>query len=236
MDVDHDPSRGARVLEQPISGATALLFFYGVFWAGLLASAGRYRVFDTTLFFHTNASRRLQAWQRLKAGVVITDLAPLAWLIVLYHRIVPNNSECSSILMAGLASLSLFAFVRILHAVVATSSWATFYCEDEYTRILCMWNPRKSDWSKCNTFGAHFVPGLGYLLVPITAALLVLLAAHPSSLANWLKFFVTFILTSAVLNIREPVNQRALLCVSLILFVLAVFYGMLPNWLSRGLS
>ncbi|MGC9337328.1 MAG: hypothetical protein ACP5EQ_04460 [Candidatus Cloacimonadia bacterium] len=141
------------------TGEDALILFYGIFWATVLATIGRYRLFDTHLFFSPN--KRRHAISRFLAAFGIINVAPILWLWVLFNWIVPQTFGALPIMSAAFASLSVFGFHRILHAVIATEKfYSKFYSEDEWRAVIKQWGRGGP-----NTFAPHFIPGLGFLIV-----------------------------------------------------------------------
>ncbi len=163
-----------------VSGSVALVFFYGIFWAGALSAIGRYHAFDTHMFFSPSPKSRSHARRRFVAGVVIMNIFPALWFWFLSARIVPNKPGVFPIMTAMLASLSVFGFGRILHAIIAAeSSHSKFYSQEEWDAVIERW-----ERGGPNTFWAHFVPGIGFLIIfpPSALALVHLL----KTILTWL--------------------------------------------------
>ena len=144
-----------------VNGSVALVFFYGIFWAGALSAIGRYHAFDTHMFFSPSPESRSHARRRFVAGVVIMNIFPALWFWFLSARIVPDELGVFPIMTAALASLSVFGFHRILHAIIATDCHSKFYSQKEWIAVINQW--RKDD--PPNTVWAHLVPGIGFLII-----------------------------------------------------------------------
>ena len=141
------------------TGSVALIFFYGIFWAAVLNAAGRFRAFDTHTFFSGETCR--SAVSRFLVALFIINLCPVAWLWFLYVYIVPNESGALPMMSAAFASLSVFGFHRILHAIIATENFRSkFYSDEEWKAVINQWGRDGP-----NTFMPHFLPGIGFLMV-----------------------------------------------------------------------
>ena len=141
------------------TGKDAFILFYGIFWATALTTIGRYRLFDTHLFFSQNMRR--YAFFRFIVGFIVMDVAPIFWFCILYNLIVPETSGVLPIMSAAFASLSVFAFHRILHAIIATERFhSKFYAKKEWEAVINQWGR-----SVPNTFAVHFYPGIGFLII-----------------------------------------------------------------------
>jgi hypothetical protein len=142
------------------TGRIALILFYGIFWASVLNAVTRYRPFDTTEFFSQVEKRRKIVWHRFLVSLLFLNICPIFWLWLLYYWVVPNTSGILPVIVAAFASLSVFGFNRIFHAVIATpKTWHIFYpSKEDYEEVIKKWG------GKINTFKAHFIPGLVYLL------------------------------------------------------------------------
>ena len=87
------------------------------------------------------------------------------WLWLLYTEIVPHTSGWLPVMGAAFASLSVFGFNRILHAVIATKYHSRFYSEEEWVAVIKQ-QPWRSLWGPDNSFKAGLYPGLFYLAIP----------------------------------------------------------------------
>ena len=136
-------------------GKTALLFFYGLFWASALAAITEFRAFDTAAFWRPDTSHRA-VW-RLVVGVLIANVLPLGGLWFLYsgNSVIPKGSGAGPVLGAAVASLSVFCVPRLMHAFLATSFHSFFYSADDWEAVVEEAKAQKSD-----SFWAHFVPGM----------------------------------------------------------------------------
>ena len=151
-------------------GTSALLFFYGLFWAEILATSARYKGFPTvTLWarwgYRDERARRLK---RILASGVLLNLLPIVWLGVLYRWVVPKEAGFVPVSMAALASLSIFGITRLYHGVVASSETMNkYYTPEELTK----WNIHGDD--DPHSRWAHLVPGMLYVVCCPCAAIAV---------------------------------------------------------------
>ena len=141
------------------TGKDALVLFYGIFWATTLGVIGRYRLFDTHLFFSRNKCR--YAISRFIVAFIVINVAPILWFWILYSWIVSETPGALPIMSAAFASLSVFGFHRILHAIIATENfYSKFYSYEEWKAVITQWGRGGP-----NTFMPHFLPGIGFLIV-----------------------------------------------------------------------
>lgn len=160
-----------------LTGKDALIIFYSVFWGLLLSSIGRYHLFDTHLLFGKDKVNRKRAIKRLIVGISLANVLPALWFWALYVCVVPSTGHVLSILSSVFASLSIFGFNRIIHAVVATRNYHWFYSQKELGELMERWG--REDPSKgSNTFIAHFLPGLCYIIVFSSLAYAIALASN----------------------------------------------------------
>ena len=140
------------------NGSNAIVFFFGLFWAASLNSVARYRPFETASFW--SPRDRKYALPRFVLAFVILNILPVFWLWVLFQFVVPKSAGLFPVLSAAIASLSIFGIPRIFHAIVATDrTHSRFYSSEEYAEITKRWRE-----GSANTFVAHFLPGLLYLI------------------------------------------------------------------------
>lgn len=144
---------------------TAIIFFYGLFWATALSSVDGFRAFDTYACFH--GKERWKAVLRCLASFIIVDILPAFGLWVTYRSpwIVPKDSVGGiAVVCAGIASLSVFATPRLLHAVIATRHTRDlFYNPVDWAEVV------KSRRSQDNLLG-HLLPAAAYVVVPWSLA------------------------------------------------------------------
>ena len=117
---------------------------------------------------------------RFAVSFGIMNVLPAVCLWIILSLIIPAGAKIGFdikglrfVLAGTFASLSVFGFHRILHAVVATEFWDCFYSDvDTYNKVMEKWaGPKWKD--RTNTFKSHCVPGLIYvILFPIIALLL----------------------------------------------------------------
>ena len=143
------------------TGKAALIFFFGLFWASALSGIAEFRPFDTAAWFRPNGLWR--GVRRFVAGVFIADVLPLIGLWCLYttDAIVPSDvTGPTTIFAAAVASLGVFAVPRLMHAVLATAPlYKHFYFYADWQRVV-----DEAGASQRDSFWAHFLPGLGYLV------------------------------------------------------------------------
>lgn len=154
------------------TGRFALIIFYSIFWAAVLGAVSRYHPFDTAAFFSRSQEKRRHAIYRFLMSFIILNIGPIMLLWFLYTRIVPDTSGVYPVIAAGLASLSVFGFHRILHAVIATQkTYSRFYFDEEWEEIIKQ--SRREPKERDNTFVAHFFPGIVYLIFfPVLAIII----------------------------------------------------------------
>jgi hypothetical protein len=147
------------------TGQQALVLFYAIFWAAAINVTGRYQPFDTPSMW----AREKRAWCRFLVSLIILNILPLIWFIFLYHYIIPDNKCFTSIIAAAVASLSTFGFHRILHAFIASKRmYAWFYTSKQVREVR-----ERGKFTQPQTFCAHFVPGILYIVIPCVFAWLI---------------------------------------------------------------
>ncbi|MDZ4401238.1 MAG: hypothetical protein U1A53_01175 [Prosthecobacter sp.] len=151
-------------------GTSALLFFYGLFWAEILATSARYQGFPTVTLWARWSYRdeRTRRLKRIFASVVLLNVFPIVWLFVLYQCVVPKGAGFVPVSMAALASLSIFGITRLYHGVVASSETMNkYYTSEELTK----WKIHGVD--DPHPRWAHLVPSMFYLVCYPSAAIAV---------------------------------------------------------------
>jgi|GEM_PF-1713285 len=183
-------------IENIISAQTILLFFYGLFWAGTMQAASRYRPFDSAAFFRIEgvARKRLRSprWKNRRAvgrffvAFIIMNVWPVAWICILFWDAFKETKVTfTSIFAAAFASLSVFGFHRILHALIYSIDEARHRFYPLKERKSLNKDIRLQDWPQ--EFYSHFMGGVLYLTVlPLFALLLLQLISEPIS---WDEFF-----------------------------------------------
>jgi hypothetical protein len=140
------------------TSANALVFFYGVFWATSLARTDRYEAFKTAALFQKGA--RVRVTLRLAVALLVLTILPTGLVLALYIWVVPHDCRPESIASAALSSISVFGFIRLFHALVASDlTFRLFYTSAEIKEV------RKHLGEQPQTFKAHFWPGVAYLVV-----------------------------------------------------------------------
>ncbi|MDD5369035.1 MAG: hypothetical protein PHQ40_08120 [Anaerolineaceae bacterium] len=148
------------------NGRQALVLLYALFWAAALNATGRYQPFDTSSMFIGES----RAWKRFFASLIILNILPIGLLFLLYQMI-PSETNWPSIIAAAVASLSVFGFHRILHAVVASEK---YFCHF-FTEIQVEEVRKRGEFKQPQTFWAHFLPGILYIFIPMGLAWLITL-------------------------------------------------------------
>ena len=148
------------------TGRQALVLFYAFFWAAALSVTSRYQPFDTPSVW----ARERRAFLRLLMSLIILNILPIIWFIILY-RLIPDDNNLSSVAAAAVASLSVFAFHRILHAFIASERmYHPFYTLEQVQEVR-----DRGKFKQPQTFLAHFIPGVLYIFIPGGLAWLLIL-------------------------------------------------------------
>ncbi len=139
-------------------GRMALIFFFGVFWCSVLAAAARYRPFDTTAFYTEGSFGH--AARRFLFSFLSLNVLPVGLLFLLYHLVVPDRSDAVSVIAAATGALGVFGCHRMLHAIIASKKWHSwFYADETWREVLS-----ECTGTGANSFQAHFCPSIFYLL------------------------------------------------------------------------
>ena len=144
-----------------MTGSQALIFFYAVFWGATVAGVGRYRAFDTHRFTERDNNGARKPLRRFLVGFTLLNLGPALSIAVLNEYGVPQDAEgIFTVTWASVVALSVFGFVRLLHAAIAVDERRrVFYSVEE-------WNEVKEKLVRGNNRTVnHLVPGLVYVLV-----------------------------------------------------------------------
>ncbi len=145
-----------------LTGKDAIILFYGVYMTAVINLIRKYRTFDLYLLLSKDKARKTRSTRRFMAGFIIIDVMPVSWFLVLYLWVIPDSAGPFPIMAAAFASLSVLAFARLLHSVIATEKYDKFYSPEEYQIFLGQWGRENDD---DNTFLAHFLTGVSYLLI-----------------------------------------------------------------------
>jgi predicted DCC family thiol-disulfide oxidoreductase YuxK len=151
------------------TGQQALVFFYAIFWAAVLSTTGRYQPFDTSSMWKRNG----RAWRRFIVSFLILNLLPIGWLALLYNFVIPSTKGLMPIVAAAFASLSIFGYPRILHAILASDSTYHWF----FTKLQIIQVRDRGAFKQPQTFSAHFVPGIIYIFVFVLLGLLIGMAS-----------------------------------------------------------
>jgi hypothetical protein len=164
MPLDHHGLIGMYIRMD--TGHQALVLFYAFFWAAAISVTVRYQPFDTPSAW----VRESRAIKRLLVSLLILNILPILWFFFLY-KIIPDDNRLPSIIAAAVASLSVFGFHRILHAFIASESmYQCFYTLEQVKEVR-----DRGKFTQPQTFSAHFIPGLLYIIVPGGIAWLITL-------------------------------------------------------------
>jgi len=140
-------------------GPEAFVLFYAFFWAAAFSVTGRYHAFDTA----SVCKRDRRAICRLIVAFIILNFLPVVWFIFLYREVIPDQKGWWPMTSAAIASLSVFGFLRIFHAFVATEKrYHRFYTDCQVKEVQ---ERDRERFIQPQTFWAHLVPGLLYLLI-----------------------------------------------------------------------
>lgn len=155
------------------TGKDALIMLWGVFWGAIISGVGRYKPFSTNEFF--DSKKRVYAVRRFLVSFIIVNVAPVMWFWLLYTFIVPDKSSALAVMCAAAASLSVFGFNRILHALIATDkTHSAFYNDNDWVAV----KEKCGDSANPDSFIAHFIPGICYLLFFASIAYFLGLLCH----------------------------------------------------------
>ena len=142
------------------TGSEALIFFYGVFWATVVSSASRYRPFETADLFSADPPTRKMSLRRMLWSLLLLNGLPITNLTLLYSHVVPVSNNGSAIASAAFGGLSVFAYTRLLHAILATDAqWHRYFTPVQYENFSDQYGRQGSP----KTARAHAIPGLAYL-------------------------------------------------------------------------
>ncbi len=111
-----------------------------------------------------------------------------------------NTPEIVPVLVAAIASLSVFGLHRILHAFIASENrWQRYYTVAEWKAVMEAWCPRELE--RVNTFWSHLGPGLAYLFgVPAFAFLVGGIYPHLERTMKVERLIIIADLTSLVMG------------------------------------
>ena len=139
------------------TGQQALILFYAFFWAAALNMTGRYQSFDTPSMWAGNK----HAWRRFIVSILLLNILPIIWLVILYFSPFIYKEGITSIIAAAFASLSVFGFHRILHACIASeNNYRWFYTTEQVSEVR-----NRDRFNQPQNFAAHFIPGLLYFVI-----------------------------------------------------------------------
>ncbi len=111
---------------------SVLLVFYGLFWSALLGSVKRFKVFDTARLFDLAATRREETLARLLVGVLVLNVAPILWLLLLIQICFQPGTVRHPVVSGAVAALSVLGFNRICGALLCSrETWRAFYGSSE---------------------------------------------------------------------------------------------------------
>ncbi len=150
-----------------------LTFFYAIFWGLSLNAARDLRAFDTHRFFRKGYNG--YPFKRFIVGVIILDFFPILIFSLLFHLSKSIKSlNFYSIMFAGFASLSVFGWYRIAHAIIDTKcARSNFYSEKEHNNRNT--DEKREERLDPNYFWPHFLGGVGYVAIFLFLAYLFLI-------------------------------------------------------------
>jgi len=149
---------------------TALLFFYGVFWATLLPAMSKFGPFETSSFFR-KGERRVKGVPRFFLSLLCLNILPIAWLWFLLSSefVIRHSSNPIDLVSAAIVSLSVFGFSSLVYALYGTKpSMNCFFTNDEIDKILS-----EPGMDSDNKFHFYFVSAVFYFVVPTAIASLI---------------------------------------------------------------
>ena len=156
------------------SGKDALILFFGVYLSAVINLIRKYRTFDIYLFFSKDKAKKTRSMRRFFSGFMIIDVIPILWFLILYTFVIPNTVGPFPIMAAAFAALSVLGFARILHSVIATENHRNYYSDEEFESVMSKWG---KGHDVDNTFKAHFITGVSYLIIfPVIAYLIGLIS------------------------------------------------------------
>jgi hypothetical protein len=136
------------------------------FWAAALSATSRYEAFDTPSLW----ARDRHARRRFAAALLWLNVIPIGWFFVLYRWVIPAAPSLLAAVAAAVASLSVFGFHRVLHALIATDGrWQRYYATEQQ---ICQVRNRGA-FRQPQTFASHFVPGVLYIAACGSIAVLI---------------------------------------------------------------
>jgi len=145
------------------TGRQAFVLFFAFFWAVAISLTGRYQPFDTASMWKNDQ----MAIRRFIVSIIILNILPILWFVIIYI-IIPNDSNILTIIVAAISSLSAFGFHRILHAFVASDSeYSKYYTDKQIEEVR-----GRGEFTQDQSFPAHFVPGMLYIIIPGVLALI----------------------------------------------------------------
>jgi hypothetical protein len=157
-----------------LSGKDAVILFFGVYLISVINLIRKYRTFDIYLFFSKDKTKRIHSMRRFVSGLLIIDVIPILWFLVLYTFVIPDKGGPFPIMAAAFAALSILGFARILHAVIATEDPTNFYSDEEFKTVMSKWGKGNDP---DNSFKAHFITGFSYLIIfPVIAHFISLIS------------------------------------------------------------
>lgn len=126
----------------------AFLVVYAVLWAAATPSFGRSRAFSTSAWFAQSPLLRRQSLRRWYWGLAIANVGPLLVLAGVWSLLPPSHVTGWGVLGGGSAGLSVAAFPRFLHAVLASDGrWPRYYAGDQWRDLMEKWDPT-TGWTR----------------------------------------------------------------------------------------
>lgn len=152
---------------------TIFILFYGVFWGVSLTLIGKYNIFDTHLI--RSKKYRQYAICRFILGTLLINILPIIWFLILFYYVVPTTNGWVEMFVSAFLTISIFGFIRILHAFAITIWHNCFYPDKEWNKIKKRIKDNKIEDETLFDFRAHFAPGflIYFLLIPLFALLIL---------------------------------------------------------------
>jgi hypothetical protein len=140
-----------------------LMLLYGLFWAQLLSTSSRYNGFPTAAIMNRSEPDKGKRLLRLGVSFGVLNFFPIAWLYVLWQWVVLDHNAAGFWGFAGaaLAALSIFGWLRLYHAIVASSGSVNFFYTHEEKDQYEIQGPSKLE----RPHYSHWLPGLFYMIV-----------------------------------------------------------------------
>jgi len=112
---------------------TALIFFFGIFWATVLSTVPNYELFAISSLIRPET--RSKAITRWLVGVLVLNVFPPGLLFAITQtNILPDQAGPKAVCCSALASLSVVSLFFVLQGLLV-SGRTFFYENDEWTEV-----------------------------------------------------------------------------------------------------